>query len=75
MEKELTTYASMIVGSGALSGIKQVRPAGGVWAPSTGTLSPTASTLTDSQLIFELIQRGYAVALVPAETLAEELGA
>ena len=48
------------------------------WPPVQLTLSggspkPALAQYDDSRLIFELIQRGYAVALVPAQALAAEL--
>ena len=67
MEKEL----SVTYDPSTNSVVWNQLPGGAIRDKLRGGLGP----YDDSQIIFELIQRGYAVALVPAGALAEELGA
>ena len=75
-QRDNWTQASAKLTASGLAGLGQVM-AKTSWPAQLATGSSSDMALVDyndSQLIFELIQRGYAVALVPAETLAEGLG-
>lgn len=78
--RELRGYAASTAGPPEWIWHTGLPPTGGGQAPIGGTVKnpppapPLIETFADHELIMEMLARGYAVAKMPAEDLAEGIG-